>query len=318
MRFSPTSMLLLICLSAGAARAVPAAAQEAGNRPSVLFILADDLGWRDTSAYGSTFYKIPNIDALIARGVRFTNAYSASLLCSPTRASILTGLHPARLGITAPRAHHPVEVSQQGLLPGKPHAPWREADSVTRLDTAYYTLAEAFADAGHRTGHFGKWHLGREPYTPLQPGYQVDVPHWYGPATQEFRDDVTASGWNVHKHAYASVQGGTLVLDCFGIDPYLVNDDVPAQAGEMNVSYCYRSTAGPVGQLYWKTRDNDDFRQQKIDHPLQNDGAWHEVDVPFRAGSPLTVLRFDPTNNKGEVDVQWLRLSSRDRKLLKE
>jgi arylsulfatase A-like enzyme len=72
-------------------------------KPNVLFILADDLGWADTSLYGHTrYYRTPNIDRLAKRGMTFTRAYSASPLCSPTRSSILTGLSPARTGITSP------------------------------------------------------------------------------------------------------------------------------------------------------------------------------------------------------------------------
>jgi arylsulfatase A-like enzyme len=73
-------------------------------KPNVLFILADDLGWNDVSLYGSQFYETPNIDALAERGMKFNQAYAASPLCSPTRASILSGLFPARIGITAPHA----------------------------------------------------------------------------------------------------------------------------------------------------------------------------------------------------------------------
>src|SRR5258706_13661396 len=75
------------------------------QRPNVVFILADDLGWRDTAVYGSRFYETPNIDALARRGMRFTQAYAAAPLCSPTRASIMTGLYPARIGITVPVCH---------------------------------------------------------------------------------------------------------------------------------------------------------------------------------------------------------------------
>ena len=168
----PALVLLALLLPA-----TPAAAAE--PPPNVLFILADDLGWRDLSSYGSTFYETPSIDALVQRGMRFNNAHTASPLCSPTRASILTGLHPARIGFTAPRGHHPAEVFEQGLLRGRPELPWLEADTVTRLDTRYLTMPEVFRGAGYRTGHFGKWHLGRPPYTPLEHGHEVDVPGWY-------------------------------------------------------------------------------------------------------------------------------------------
>jgi arylsulfatase A-like enzyme len=151
--------------------------------PNVVLILADDLGWSDTTLYGTTqFYRTPNIERLAGRGKTFTRAYAASPLCSPTRASILTGLSPARVGITAPTCHLPEVVleatAQQSAPPGDKATTCR---SVTRLETNYFTLARALKAAGYATGHFGKWHLGSKPYSPLQHGFDVDLPHWPGP-----------------------------------------------------------------------------------------------------------------------------------------
>lgn len=153
------------------------------TRPNIVFILADDLGWSDTTLYGTTkFYRTPNLERLAKRGVVFTHAYSASPLCSPTRASILTGQSPARIGITAPNCHLP-EVRLKAAVQPKaaPANKVRETISATRLDTAYFTLPEALKQAGYATAHFGKWHLGAEPYSPLQQGFDVDLPHWAGP-----------------------------------------------------------------------------------------------------------------------------------------
>ena len=150
----------------------------AGPRPNIVFILADDLGWNDVGCYGSMFYATPNIDALASSGMRFTQAYAASSLCSPTRASILTGLYPARIGITAPACHAPEVVLKKDLESrAGPDQKMLGAKKVTRLKAEYYTVAEALKDAGYVTGHFGKWHLGWEPYSPLQQGFDLDVPH---------------------------------------------------------------------------------------------------------------------------------------------
>ena len=151
--------------------------------PNIVFILADDLGWSDTTLYRpNAFYETPNIERLAGRGMRFRNAYAANPLCSPTRASILTGLHPARIGITAPACHLPQVVLQKGNVPkAPPHERMLVAASLTRLETGYATLPKALRAAGYVTGHFGKWHLGHEPYSPLQHGFEVDVPHWAGP-----------------------------------------------------------------------------------------------------------------------------------------
>jgi len=155
----------------------------ADGQPNLLFVLADDLGWADTTLYGHTkFYQTPNLERLAKRGMTFTRAYSASPLCSPTRASILTGLSPARLGLTSPNCHLPQVVLE--ATPGKKAAPNQKVlqpDPVTRLKTEYFTLAKALKEAGYATGHFGKWHLGPEPYSPRQHGFDVDVPHWPGP-----------------------------------------------------------------------------------------------------------------------------------------
>ncbi len=164
--------------SASLAAATPAPAPP----PNVIFILADDLGWRDTSVYGSTLCETPNIDQLAARGMRFTQAYAACPLCSPTRASILTGQWPARLGITIPNAHLPQVVLEQRIVEkAPPHLKALQASTKTRLHTDYFTLAEAYKEAGYATAHFGKWHLGRDPYNPQQQGFDVDLPHTPGP-----------------------------------------------------------------------------------------------------------------------------------------
>lgn len=158
--------------------------QESEPRPlNVVFILADDLGWCDTTLYGkTTFYKTPNLERLAKRGMLFRRAYSASPLCSPTRSAILTGMSPARTGITVPNGHVAEEVLTASV-PKQAAADQKSVQpkSVTRLNTSYTTLAESFRQAGYATGHFGKWHLGPEPYSPLEQGFDVDVPRHPGP-----------------------------------------------------------------------------------------------------------------------------------------
>ena len=171
---------LLLAIQAGAVGSLHA--QENSRPPNVVFILADDLGWMDTSLYGSKFYETPHIDALAERGMMFTNAYAAAAICSPTRASILTGLHPARIGMTTPSGHVEAVVLEKRLRPrARENQPALSAESVTRLKLEYFTLAEALNAAGYETAHFGKWHLGREPYDPYQQGFGIDLPHTPGP-----------------------------------------------------------------------------------------------------------------------------------------
>lgn len=135
-------------------------------RPNIVFILADDLGWSDLTAYGSTFHETPNLDRLAAQGVRFTQAYAACSVCSPTRASLLTGRYPARLGIT-------------DWLPGRPAQPnerLRAPALPDRLPADIPTFAEAFHAAGYRTAFIGKWHLGGQPEDlPDRHGFDVNI-----------------------------------------------------------------------------------------------------------------------------------------------
>ena len=142
--------------------------------PSFVFILVDDLGWTDLGCYGSTFYDTRNVDRLAAGGMRFTNAYAACPVCSPTRASILTGKYPVRTGITdyiSPRGGNQPAAWKRptALLP----APYRD-----RLDHEEVTLAEALRDAGYRTFFAGKWHLGPEGFWPEDQGFEVNKGGW--------------------------------------------------------------------------------------------------------------------------------------------
>jgi len=118
---------------------------------NVVFILADDLGIRDLGCYGSDYYETPNLDQLAAEGMRFTEAYSAHPVCSPTRASLLTGRYPARLHLTA-------------FIPGEeyPKAKLRPPDWIKYLRNSEVTYAEAFRDTGVATFHVGKWHVDSE------------------------------------------------------------------------------------------------------------------------------------------------------------
>jgi arylsulfatase A-like enzyme len=136
----------------------------AGERPNIVFILADDLGWTDLGCYGSAFYETPAIDELATRGLRFTQAYTACPVCSPTRSSIMTGKYPVRTGIT-------------DYIPGQHPAGVRLETPYTRTELALdeFTVAEALRDAGYLTFYSGKWHLGEAGYGPREQGFDVVV-----------------------------------------------------------------------------------------------------------------------------------------------
>lgn len=171
------STIPLLC-AAGCLLTVDAgqAAEGDSRPPNVVLFLVDDMGWTDCGAYGSKYYETPHIDRLASRGMLFTDAYAAHPLCSPTRASILTGKYPARHRVTTAGGHLPPR--EAGYPDADPDEPIVQPESQTYLDPSEYTLAEALRDAGYATGHFGKWHLGlTEPHWPDKQGYQVA---WHG------------------------------------------------------------------------------------------------------------------------------------------
>jgi arylsulfatase A-like enzyme len=144
-------------------------------KPNVVVFLVDDMGWMDCGAYGSRYYETPNIDRFAARAMRFTDAY-AQPLCSPTRASLLTGKYSARHGITSATGHRPPQPAGHRFLPESAPAtqPVLLPESKNYLEPSEYTLAEALRDAGYRTAHIGKWHLGlTRPYWPERQGFDV-------------------------------------------------------------------------------------------------------------------------------------------------
>jgi arylsulfatase A-like enzyme len=152
------------CASLGMAAASPVQAAPSGKpRPNFVFFLIDDMGWMDVGCNGSRCYETPNIDRLASQGMRFTNAYAACPVCSPTRASILTGKYPARLHLT-------------DWIPGQtmPYEKLRRPDFRQELPLEEVTIAEALKPAGYATASIGKWHLGTEPYYPEHQGFDVN------------------------------------------------------------------------------------------------------------------------------------------------
>jgi len=137
-----------------------------------VFILADDLGWRDLGCYGSPFYETPNVDRLAGEGMRFTNAYAACPVCSPTRASILSGKYPARMDTTDWFGAPQPEASASGRRFGK--LPLLPARYVEQLPLEEKTIAETLREAGYKTFFAGKWHLGKEGYWPEDQGFDVN------------------------------------------------------------------------------------------------------------------------------------------------
>ena len=136
------------------------------ERPNVIVIVVDDLGWHDLGVYGNRFHETPNLDRLAAGAVRFTSGYAAAPICSPSRAALQTGQSPASLHITEHfRGTPPVEAWEQ-LVP--PH----QNDHLP-LETT--TIAELARAQGYRTAHIGKWHLGGQGSLPQDHGYDLNI-----------------------------------------------------------------------------------------------------------------------------------------------
>lgn len=131
---------------------------------NVVFLLVDDLGWKDLSVYGSNFYETPNIDRLALMGARFTSAYTPNPVCSPTRAGILTGKYPSRIGITD---WIPGEAPKNKKLLGP--------EDLNQMPLEEITIAETLKNNGYKTFFAGKWHLGGEGYLPQDQGFDINL-----------------------------------------------------------------------------------------------------------------------------------------------
>ena len=162
--------IVAVGLSAFLSLPCTALSQNKKASPNFVFILVDDLGWRDLGCFGSGFYETPRIDELANSGMRFNSAYAACPVCSPTRASIMTGKYPTRTGITDyinnARGNQPEKWTRKTkLLP----APYKD-----RMAHSEVTIAEALKSNGYKTFFAGKWHLGPEGHWPEDQGFDVN------------------------------------------------------------------------------------------------------------------------------------------------
>ena len=250
-------------------------AAEPGTKPNIVFFLVDDMGWMDSQPYGSQYYETPNMQRLADQGMRFTRAYSQPN-CSPTRASILSGQYSARHGILGAVGHKPpVEATLPSSAP--PNRPAILPESKTFLDPSQYTLAEALHDAGYRTGHFGKWHVGLTP------------PHW--PEKQ---------GFDVAFHAEPSAGPPNAYFSPYGVQP------PPAPGtplGELRRTPHGTITDGPPGEYI-----TDRLTDEAVKFIRENKGKpfflnlWHYgVHGPWGHKESITeqmAKRTDPTGRQ--------------------
>jgi arylsulfatase A-like enzyme len=150
----------------------------AAGKPNVIIITVDDLGWTDLACFGSKYYETPNIDRLAAQGMRFTDAYAACAVCSPTRAAIVTGRYPARIGIT-----DWIRSRFQGgrITGGKNPSGWKKGrdgllcpQNHMFLEHEDVTIAEVLKPLGYVSCHIGKWHLGTDDWYPERQGFDLN------------------------------------------------------------------------------------------------------------------------------------------------
>ncbi|MCA1759694.1 MAG: sulfatase-like hydrolase/transferase, partial [Bacteroidales bacterium] len=162
--------------------------------PNIVFILADDMGCAQLGCYGSNFYQTPHIDNLAGEGMLFTNAYAAAAVCSPTRASIMTGKYPARLHLTDFIAGN-----------NRDDYPLRQPEWQKFLPLEEVTFAEVLKEHGYKTAHFGKWHLSPEktppeslPFNPVKQGFDEDfVTYKPSPGLEQPWQDAEMDAHNV-------------------------------------------------------------------------------------------------------------------------
>ncbi len=175
-RFSIVLSLVLVLLISGNRQPILVA-----TTPNILLIFVDDLGWADLSSYGSKYYETPNLDRLAAGGVKFTDAYAAAAICSPSRSALMTGKYPARTGITdwirasfqnaeaqydgKNKKEYERDLTQKLKVPSIPF----------ELPLSEKTTAEYLKEQGYFTAFIGKWHLGLEDYYPEKQGFDVNI-----------------------------------------------------------------------------------------------------------------------------------------------
>ena len=239
------------------------------KRPNIVFLLVDDLGWADLGCYGSTFYETPNIDRLAERGVRFTQAYAACSVCSPTRASIVTGRHPVRVDIT-------------DWIPGQDAskqkgAKFKHVNDRDELALEELTLAELLKTIDYQTFFVGKWHLGDQGFLPTDQGYDVNIGGYikgsppggyYSPFKNPYLQDREEKEYLTERLTEESIQ---LIKDRDQERPFLLH-------------FCYYNVHTPI-QPYNKRIDHfrDKAKQFAGDTPVKDE---HEGKTRLRQDNP--------------------------------
>ena len=259
MRLTSTALFLL-SLSCGTACA------ENAKLKNVVFILVDDLGWADLGCYGSTFHETPNLDKFAASGMRFTDAYAACPVCSPTRAAIMTGQHPVRVGIT-------------DWIPGQSpkNRQFLSNEDLDQLPLKQVTLAEALKAHGYKTFFAGKWHLGGEGFFPEDQGFDINKGGhhkgsppggYYDPYKNPKLSNREAGEYLPDRLTDESIS----FLNSVGDDPFLLylsfyTVHTPIQADKQSVAH-FRKQAETLSEAPKAKKERDGFTRQRQDLSL--------------------------------------------------
>lgn len=282
------------------------------DRPNIVFVLVDDLGWRDGGCFGSTYYRTPNLDRLAADGMRFTSAYAACAVCSPTRAAIMTGLAPARLHLT-------------DWIPGEgtpARSRFRVPTWQQELPASTPTLAEVLRSMGWATASIGKWHLGGTNATPLQRGFDLNIAgsHIGQPASYFWPYGATNASHRVQGLAEAGGASGEYLTDRLTDEalrfieanrsrpfflylahyavhsPLMGKEELaaayragPGSQGQSNAVYAamVQSVDDSVGRIRQRLSDLDLGERTIFIYTSDNGGAVHFGQPPATSNAPL-------------------------------
>ncbi len=264
-----------------------------GTRPNIIFILADDMGWADLPVYGNQFNEAPNLTRMAENGMRFTDAYAACPVCSPTRASIMSGQYPAHVGVI-------------DFIPGH----WRPFEEVTvpsnrtqYLPTEIVTIGETMREAGYATGYFGKWHLGQPgEHYPRNQGFDV-VNVYQGGGFFDYPDKMSTP-IGVEPGTVLSEALTDLSLDFIEKNReepfflYLAHYDVHVQldADSMLIEkYLAKEKTGnyPCNAVYAAMVEHIDNSVGRILHKLEEVGLTENTLVVYFSDNGGLVSRFD-------------------------
>ena len=258
-------------------------AVESAQKNNVVLILADDLGWSDLACYGSDLHETPHLDRLAGEHIRFNQAYAASPVCTPTRASILTGRHPARLNMTIWR-ENALNRGNRALL---------EPVTLDALPLEETTLAELLKQAGYYTAHVGKWHLGSAEAYPQPHGFDVNIGGtlWGAPQSffYPFSGDHYFSDWRYVPDLEPGEEGDYLTDRLTDKAIEIMERHAGKRPFFLNI--CYHSVHTPIeGKPHLVRKYKDKIGKEQPTHHLNPDYAAMVESLDENVGRVLSRL----------------------------